>query len=159
VTIEKGKVVLMHYTLKNEEGEVLDSSSGQEPLGFIHGTGMIIPGLEQVLLGKVVNDKFTTVIPPEDAYGAKNESFVETVSLSKFEDPKAVKVGAKFQLDNPDQIMAVVTHVEEDQVTLDMNHPLAGETLYFDIEIVDVREATAEEVDHGHVHGVGGHQH
>jgi len=146
VIIEKGNVVFIDYTLKNEEGVLLDSTKGLEPFGFIHGKGMIVPGLEHVLLGKTVNDKFTTVIPPEDGYGTKDDVLVETVPLNRFEDPDIVKIDTQFQLDKPNPLVATVTKIDDGQVTLSMRHRFAGETLYYDVEIIEVRDATEEEL-------------
>lgn len=157
--IEKNKVVLMHYRLKNDSGEQLDSSFGNEPMGFIYGNGMIISGLEHILVEKSKGDKFTTIIPPEDGYGLKNDDLIQDVSLSQFENKDDVKVGLQFEVNGTNPALATVVEINGDTVTLDLNHPLAGVELYFDIEIVDVRDATPEELDHGHVHGVGGHHH
>ena len=147
MTINKGKVVIIDYTLKNEEGTIIDSSKNKEPLGFIHGSGQVIVGLEQVLIGKSQGEKFTTVIMPEDAYGLKNEEYIQTVSMNQFKDKSQVKVGAQFQLDNPEQTVATIVDIKDYNVTLDLNHPLAGESLYFDIDIVEVRDATKSELD------------
>ena len=144
--IEKGKVVLIDYTLKNEDGAIIDSSKGKEPLGFIHGSGQIIVGLEQVLIGKSQGEKFTTVIMPEDAYGLKNNDYIQVVSLNQFEDKSQVKVGAQFELDGPQRAVATITAVKNEDVTLDLNHPLAGQSLYFDVDIIEVRDATPEEL-------------
>ena len=144
--IEKGKVVLIDYTLKNEYGAIIDSSKGKEPLGFIHGSGQIIVGLEQVLIGKSQGEKFTTVIMPEDAYGLKNNDYIQVVSLNQFEDKSQVKVGAQFELDGPQRAVATITAVKNEDVTLDLNHPLAGQSLYFDVDIIEVRDATPEEL-------------
>ncbi|RAP29543.1 peptidylprolyl isomerase [Candidatus Marinamargulisbacteria bacterium SCGC AG-414-C22] len=151
--VEKGNVVVMHYQLKNDDGQILDTSFGKDPLGFIHGNGMIIAGLEYVMLGKTAGDRFTAVIPPEDAYGEKKDEYIQDVPLSQFGNPSAVKKGAKFQLNGQYQ-PAVVLDVKDDVVTLDMNHPLADQTLHFEIELVEVREATSEERESGRVVGI-----
>ena len=144
--IEKNKVVLMHYTLKNDNGEVLDSSSGKDPLGFIHGAGMIIPGLEQVLIGKQKDDNFMAVIPPEDAYGEKRDELVQDVPLSQFENKESVQVGMQFQVSLPQPAVATVIAISDETATVDFNHPLAGQELYFDVSIFDVRDASPEEL-------------
>ena len=131
---------MMHYTLKNEQGEVLDSSIDKDPLEFVQGSGMIISGLEQVLFGKTKGDKFTTIIPPEDGYGLKNDDLIQDVSLSQFENKDDVKVGLQFQVNGPNPALATIVAIKEDQVTVDLNHPLAGIELYFDIDIVDIFE-------------------
>jgi FKBP-type peptidyl-prolyl cis-trans isomerase SlyD len=158
--ISKEKVVSIHYTLKDKTGEVLDSSDGQPPLAYIQGLGNIIPGLEKALDGKQVGEKLDVVIPPEDAYGVRKESFVKTIPLSEFENQGDIKVGAQFRVETSQEThIATVTNVENEEVTIDLNHPLADETLHFDVEVMDIREATQEELSHGHVHGEGGHAH
>jgi FKBP-type peptidyl-prolyl cis-trans isomerase SlyD len=147
------KVVYIHYTLKDKEGMVLDSSSQETPLAYIHGMGDIIPGLEKALAGKSEGDKFNINIEPEEAYGQRNEMLVQTVPRSAFQGVEDLQEGMQFQAQTPNgPQMITVTEVEMDQVTVDANHPLAGETLDFDVEVVDIREATEEELDHGHVH-------
>ena len=145
--IEKNKVVLMHYTLKNEQGQILDTSSGKDPLEFIQGSGAIIAGLDQVLVGKQKGDKFMAVIPPEDAYGDKRDDLIHKVSLKQFNNKESVQVGAQFQTNGPQQAIATVIAVDDENVTIDMNHPLAGQELYFDIDVFDVRDASKKEID------------
>ena len=152
----------MHYTLKNNDGIVMDSSEGHEPLAFIQGTGLIISGLEKALEGKTKGEKLNAVIEPADAYGDRSDEQVTTVPLANFkaEGDEKLEVGMQVQVEsNQGQTVALVTSIENDNVTLDMNHPLAGETLHFDVEIVEVRDASAEELEHGHAHGPGGHHH
>jgi len=158
--IAKDKVVSIDYTLKNDDGQVLDTSEGREPLSFIHGNGHLIPGLEEALEGKVKNDKLNVSIPPEKGYGMRSEQMIHAVDRSNFEADAEIEVGMQFQaqMDQGVQLLTVVK-VEDDKVTLDGNHPLADKTLHFDVDIKDVREASAEELEHGHVHGPGGHQH
>jgi len=153
-------VVHIHYTLTDKAGDVLDSSVGNEPLVYIQGMGNIIPGLEQALSGKQAGDRFTVTIAPEDAYGARDEGLILTVPRDAFEGVDDIQPGMRFQT-RTEQGMQVFTvaEVAADQVVIDGNHPLAGEPLTFDVEVTNVREATAEELDHGHVHGAGGHQH
>lgn len=158
MNIADESVVSIHYTLTDDEGQILDSSAGREPLTYMHGTGNIIPGLESALSGKTVGDKVVAVIPPEEGYGTRNESLVQTVSLSNFEDPNQVQPGVQFQVQTSNGVyIATVTQIVGDNVTIDMNHPLADATLHFDVEVMGVREATAEEKEHGHVHGQGHH--
>jgi FKBP-type peptidyl-prolyl cis-trans isomerase SlyD len=157
--ISNEKVVSMHYTLTNDAGDVLDSSDGREPLAYMHGAGNIIPGLETALEGKAVGDKLSVTIPPEEGYGVHNDDFVQTVSLTNFQDPSQVKLGVQFQAQTPEGVrIATVTAVVGDAVTIDMNHPLADMTLHFDVEVMEIREPTAEEKEHGHVHAHG-HSH
>lgn len=154
------RVVLMHYTLTNDKGEVLDSSRGSEPLAYLHGGGNIIPGLEKALLGKQAGDKLNVKVEPAEGYGERRDELVQQVPKRAFQGVKDIKVGMSFQAQGEQGPMrVVVTHVIGDMVTVDANHPLAGETLTFDVEITEVRAATAEEMQHGHVHGAGGHHH
>ncbi|MGC9397012.1 MAG: FKBP-type peptidyl-prolyl cis-trans isomerase [Anaerolineae bacterium] len=160
MNITEGKVVHIHYTLKDDAGQVLDSSEGQEPLAYLHGVGNIIPGLEKALDGKTVGDTLNVVVLPEQGYGVRDAKLVDTVSLSQFPDASQVQVGVRFrvQIGNAMRI-ATVTSIVGDTVTFDMNHPLAGVTLNFDVDVVDVKDATPEELEHGHAHTSGGHGH
>lgn len=157
------QVVFMHYTLKNEKGETLDSSQGREPMPYIHGLGHIIPGLEKQLEGKSKGDKVNAVVTPEEGYGTRKDELVQVVPKSGFqaeEGAPGLEVGMQVQVETGQgPAIAVVANIEGEDVTLDLNHPLADMTLHFDIEITDVRGATEEEIEHGHVHGPGGHQH
>ena len=158
--VAENKVVQMHYTLKDEKGTVLDSSDGREPLAYIQGVGNIIPGLEKEMDGKAVGDKLNAVIAPEDAYGVRQESMIQEVPKSGFQGDEELAAGMQVQVGtNNGTAVATVTNVGDENVTLDMNHPLADVTLHFDVEVMEVRDATAEELEHGHVHGPGGHQH
>lgn len=158
--IENQKVVSIHYTLTNEAGQVLDSSENQEPLAYIHGQGNIIPGLENALAGLSKGEKLKVTVEPADGYGERDDSMVQSVPRSAFQGVDDIKPGMQFQAQSPEGIQLVtVVSVEGDEVTLDGNHPMAGITLIFDVEITDVRDATTEELDHGHVHGPGGHHH
>lgn len=153
-------VASFHYTLKNSAGEVLDSSAGNEPLSYLHGAGNIVPGLERQMLGKSIGDKFNATVAPEEGYGVPNPAMVRIVPKSAFPEGVDLEVGMQFGTQTPQGPMAiVVTQIEGEQVTVDGNHPLAGVTLHFDVEITDVRAASAEEQQHGHVHGPGGHHH
>ena len=153
-------VVHMHYTLKDESGATLDSSAGREPLAYIQGVGNIIPGLEKEMNGKVVGDKVNAVIAPEEAYGVRQENLIQSVPKSGFQGDEELVAGMQVQVGTSNgEAIATVTNVEGEDVTLDMNHPLAGVTLHFDVEVMEVRAATNEELSHGHVHGPGGHQH
>jgi len=158
--IENQKVVSIHYTLTNEAGQVLDSSENQEPLAYIHGHGNIIPGLENALAGLSKGEKLKVTVAPADGYGERDDSMVQAVPRSAFQGVDDITPGMQFQAQSPEGIQLVtVVSVEGDEVTLDGNHPMAGITLIFDVEITDVRDATAEELEHGHVHGPGGHHH
>jgi FKBP-type peptidyl-prolyl cis-trans isomerase SlyD len=158
--ISKGKVASIHYALNDTAGEVLESSEGQAPLEYLHGYGNIIAGLEKALEGKVAGDKIQAVIPPEDGYGVREEALVKILPLSNFQNHDEVEVGAQFQAETSEgPRLATVTQIDDQNVTVDLNHPLADQTLSFDIDVVEVREATEEEVSHGHVHGPEGHGH
>lgn len=159
-TIAKDSVVYFNYTLKDDEGNVLDQSQGQ-PLAYLHGYGNIIPGLEKQLLDKKVGDKFTTSIAPEEAYGEYSDEYVQEVPKTNFQGVDNIEAGMQFQSQTDDGHVMLVTvrDVQDDIVIVDANHPLAGKTLHFDVEVVEIREATAEELAHGHVHGAGGHHH
>lgn len=160
MTISKNKVVHIDYTLKDNEGNVLDSSDGRQPLAYIHGIGNIIPGLEAALDGKSVGDKIKTTVHPEDAYGKRDKNLKQKISLKQFENPEDVKKGVQLQIRSEKGVrLAVVTEIQGDDVIIDLNHPLAGVELNFDVEIKDIREASSEELSHGHVHGEGGHSH
>ena len=160
--ISENKVVLIHYTLKDNAGEVLDSSEEKEPLAFIQGIGNIIVGLEDAMVGKAVGDKVNTTVTPDKGYGERSDENIHKVPLSGFEadgDEKLV-VGMQVRVETNDGInIADVASIDGEEVTLDLNHPLAGEILHFDVEVVDIREATKEELEHGHAHGPGGHHH
>ncbi|MFC6673888.1 FKBP-type peptidyl-prolyl cis-trans isomerase [Marinobacterium aestuariivivens] len=158
--IAANTVVQIHYTLKNSEGNVIDSSDGQEPLAYLHGGGNIVEGLESALAGKAAGDKLDVTVEPERGYGDRRDDLVQTVDRSNFVGIEQIEVGMQFLAQTPwgEQPVTVVA-VADDNVTLDGNHPLAGEVLNFAIEVVDVREATEEELQHGHAHGEGGHDH
>ncbi len=158
--ISDNKVVSIHYTLTNNKGEVLDSSTGKAPLSYLHGNKNIITGLENALEGKGVGEKFNISIPPEEGYGIHDKSLIQVVPKSVFQGIESIEPGMQFQAKSDQGIQIVtVTDVDGDKITIDGNHTLAGETLNFEIEITDIREATDEELQHKHVHGPGGHEH
>lgn len=158
--IAKNAVVSLNYTLKNGEGTLLDTSDGREPLVYLHGVGALIPGLENELNGKVKGDKMNVVIQPEDGYGSRRDDLLKVVSKDGFQGDEEMKVGMQVQLDTEHgPAIALISKIDGNDITLDLNHPLADMTLHFDVAIEDVREATEEEISHGHVHGPGGHQH
>lgn len=147
-------VVSMHYKLTDDGGNVLDSSEGSEPLAYLHGAGSIIPGLEKALVGKVAGDSLQVRVEPAEGYGEVRPDLIQTVQKEAFQDVASVEPGMAFEAKAPDGSVQhiVVKKVDGDEVTIDANHPLAGVVLHFDIEVVGVREATEEEVAHGHVH-------
>ena len=159
--IAQDKVVLIHYTLTDDAGKVLDSSSGGDPLAYLHGQGNIIPGLEKALEGKQAGDKLNVRVEPAEGYGVRDDSLVQQVPRRAFGSVSKVEPGMQFHAQSAQGQMRVVTvtHVQGDMVTVDGNHPLAGEVLVFDVEVAEVRDATGEELEHGHVHGPGGHHH
>jgi FKBP-type peptidyl-prolyl cis-trans isomerase SlyD len=160
MVIAADKVVLIHYTLTNDEGKVIDSSSGGDPLAYIHGHGNLIPGLERELEGKPAGTKLSVKIAPADGYGERDDGLVQRVPRRQF-GGASVATGMQFQAQTSsgEARVATVVGVVGDMVTVDMNHPLAGETLNFEVEITEIREASQEELEHGHVHGPGGHHH
>ena len=159
--IKNNTAVSIHYTLTNDAGEVIDSSiESGEPLAYLHGTGSIISGLENALHGRNTGDKLNAHIPASDAYGLVFEDRVQVVSREMFDGIDNIEVGMQFHADvSEGPGIVTVVAVDAENVTIDGNHPLAGMPLHFDIEVVDVRDASAEEIEHGHIHGAGGHHH
>jgi FKBP-type peptidyl-prolyl cis-trans isomerase SlyD len=151
--IAKDTVVSIDYTLRNGKGEVLDTSDGRGPLAYLHGRGGLIPGLEKELMGKGVGVELKVVVPPGEAYGERDDSLMGKVSRDQFQPGADLKPGTQFQAETTSgNRILTVTQVADDHVLVDGNHPLAGETLHFDVKVVGIRVATAEEVEHGHVH-------
>ncbi len=158
--IEKDKVVSIHYTLTDSDGEVIDRSEGGEPFDYLHGAGNIVPGLERALDGRAAGDAFSVAVPPEKGYGERDEEMLLVVERDRFESAGPLESGMRFHADTPAGARVfTIVGIEGDRVTIDGNHPLAGETLNFDIEVVGVRDASAEELEHGHPHGPHGHHH
>lgn len=153
-------VVSFHFTLKNDKGKQLETSEGNEPLVYLHGSSAIVPGLEEALEGRSKGDKFQVTLPPEKAYGERDERLVQTVPRNQFPQDQDLKVGMQFQVNSQGgPMLLTVMGVTSDNVTVDGNPELAGQSLRFDIEVTDVRKATEEELTHGHAHGPGGHHH
>ncbi len=160
MNISKDCVVSIHYTLKNNENKILDSSTGSDPLVYMHGSGGIIPGLEKALEGRGPGEQLKVQIAPEDAYGTRDEKMVQSILKSEFKEADQMTAGMQFQVDTPKgPLMLTVVEVKDTEVVVDGNHPLAGITLHFDVEVTEVRKPTEEELSHGHVHGHGGHHH
>lgn len=158
--ITKQTIVAIDYVLKDDDGQVLDSSEGQDPLTYLHGVGGIIPGLERELTGKQAGDSMVVSIAPEDAYGERQETLVQEVPREQFGDVEDLQLGMQFQVNsNAGPLVVTVVEITDSTVTIDGNHPLAGVNLNFEVTVREVREATAEEIEHGHAHGPGGHQH
>jgi len=154
--VAANRVVTIEYTLTDQQGQVLDSSDGGEPLHYLQGHQNIIPGLEMALEGKQVGEQFTVTISPEDGYGLRDDALCHAVPREMFEDSQQIEVGMQFQTPT-DQGVRIVTVValSDEEVTVDANHPLAGAILTFAVKVVDIREASAEECAHGHVHHPG----
>lgn len=159
-TIAKDSAAFFSYTLKDDEGNIIDQSPEGQPLAYLHGHGNIIPGLEKQLEGKSAGETLVATVTPEEAYGEYQEQAVQQVPRENFQGVDSIEVGMQFQSEAGGQTMLVtVTEVTDEMVTVDANHPLAGKTLHFDVEITEVRTATEDEISHGHIHGVGGVQH
>ena len=158
--ISEQKVVLLNYEVIDDQGQLVDCSEEGDPLAYIHGADQLVPGLETALEGRSQGDKIKVHVPPDQGYGERTDEGVQTVSRAQFDDDSEIEVGMQFEAqdDEGHQIVTVVS-VDGESITLDTNHPLAGKTLHFAVEVLEVRNATAEELDHGHVHGPGGHHH
>ncbi|MBD5413257.1 MAG: peptidylprolyl isomerase [Treponema sp.] len=158
MTITKDMYVSFHYTLKDVEGNIIDSSQGKNPLSYIHDSGMIIQGLEKALEGRIVGEKFTVTVSPQDAYGEYNDRLILSIPRDQFEDGSPIEVGMPFQavMPNGTPVIVRIKEISGDTITVDGNHELAGKTLVFDIEIVEVRESTEEERNPPHCGGCGG---
>jgi FKBP-type peptidyl-prolyl cis-trans isomerase SlyD len=159
--VARHTVVTIDYTLTDDEGTVLDSSEGGTPLAYIHGLGNLIPGLEEALEGLTAGDSVRVSVPPEKGYGELRDELRRVVPRDRFETDEEIEIGMMFHSPGPDGSLQVVRVVAVDpgEITIDGNHPLAGMTLNFAVTVTGVRDATAEEIDHGHIHGPGGHAH
>ena len=153
-------VISIDYVLKDDSGNIIDQSGQSDPLIYLHGANNIIPGLESALAGKSVGEEISVRVAPEDAYGVRDDEKKQPVPRDMFGDAE-VTVGAQYHAQGPDgqHLTVTVVSVSENEVVVDGNHPLAGMHLNFDVKVVDIRDATKEELEHGHVHGPGGHQH
>ena len=158
--IAERSVASFHYTLTDDQGQVLDSSEGREPLTYLHGVGQIVPGLEKAMTGRQAGDQFKVDVAPEEGYGVHHAELTQSVPREAFQGVDDIQPGMQFQAQSPQgpRVVTVVA-VNDKEVTVDANHPLAGMELKFDVDVKDVREATGEEISHGHVHGPGGHHH
>lgn len=159
--IKKDTVVSLSYILKNAMGEELDEAGADEPFAYLHGSGQIVPGLENRLEGMKIGDRQDITVAPEEGYGVMMPALVLDVERSNFPPGADIKPGMQFMAEGEGgrEITFTVKGVAGDQITIDGNHPLAGETLHFSVEVLGVRDATKEELTHGHVHGEGGHHH
>ncbi|MCD8523204.1 MAG: peptidylprolyl isomerase [Saccharospirillaceae bacterium] len=161
MTIAQQKIVTIHYKVVDvASGEVIDSSEGGQPMTYLHGAQNIIPGLEQALEGKQVGDEFEVTVAPADAYGEYSEDRVQQVPIEAFQGVEDIEPGMAFTAQTEHgPINLIVTEVDEAIVTVDANHPLAGKSLSFSVKVESIRDASEEELAHGHVHGEGGHHH
>ena len=161
MTITQNSAVSFHYTLTDDQGQQIDSSAGQEPLAYLHGAGNIIPGLEKALEGKSAGDQLQVEVSAEEGYGPVQQELIQDVPREAFQGVETIEGGMQFeaQTGQGGAVPVTVTAVTDETVTVDGNHPLAGKALNFDVTIADVREASAEELEHGHIHGPGGHNH
>lgn len=160
MNIAKDTVVQFHYTLKDGKGELIESTAGKDPMAYLHGHSNIIPGLEKALEGKAVGDSFTVTVEPQDGYGQRKEDAMQRISLKHLQGARKWKPGMMAFVETDQGYRQVtVVKVGKFNADVDTNHPLAGMTLVFDIQIADIREASEEEKAHGHAHGVGGHHH
>jgi FKBP-type peptidyl-prolyl cis-trans isomerase SlyD len=158
--VAKHAVVTIEYTLTAPDGEVIDTSTGREPLAYVHGTEALVPGLERELEGKKSGDRFDVKVAPDDGYGERDEGLVHSVTRAQLPPGIGLEVGLQLQAKSPDgDLIVTIVALEGERVTLDGNHPLAGMELHFTGQVVGVRAATREELSHGHVHGAGGHAH
>jgi FKBP-type peptidyl-prolyl cis-trans isomerase SlyD len=160
-TIAAGKVVALHYTLRDDQGVLIDGSAGGDPLAYLHGAENLVPGLENALEGHKVGDKLSVTVLPQDGYGLREGPGPQAVPRDAFPEDAELEEGMPFCVENEDgeEIELWISRVEDSEVFVDVNHPLAGVTLCFDVEIVSIRDATVEEQVHGHPHGPGGHDH
>lgn len=158
--IEKNKVVSFHYTVTDSSGEEADSSREREPMTYLHGAGNIVPGLEKAMEGRSAGESFQVTVPPEEAYGERVEGNIQRISAKHFRNPRKFKPGQVLVLRTREgPVQVTVVKVGRFNIDVDANHPLAGQSLTFDVEIIDIRDASKEEVAHGHVHGPGGVDH
>ncbi len=158
--IESNKVVTLNYTLTDNDGNVIDQSN-DGTFAYLHGASNIIPGLENALTGKTAGEKMDVAVAPADGYGERDAEKTQTVPRNMFPEDAEIEVDMQFHAQGPngETLVVTVVKVEDDTVTVDGNHPLAGVNLNFNVEVMDVRDASEEEVQHGHVHGAGGHDH
>lgn len=159
--IQNNSAVSFHYSLTDDDGNSIDSSEGQEPLAYLHGAGNIIPGLENALEGKAVGDSLTVAVTAAEGYGEVQKELIQEVPREAFQGIDTIELGMQFeaQTGQGGTVPVTVIAVTDETVTVDGNHPLAGKNLNFDVTIEEVREASEEEIAHGHIHGVGGHEH
>lgn len=161
MAILTNKVVTFNYTLKDDEGNLLDSTDNGGPLSFLTGNQQILPGLEDVLSSMIIGSKKNVKLAAADAYGEYDEDAIQKVKRNLFPEEADLEIGRTYFGHSPEgqHLQFVITGIENDDITVNFNHPLAGKDLEFDVELLDVRDATPEEISHRHVHGPGGHHH
>jgi len=161
MALQEKKVIIFNYTLKDENGEMLDSTEKGGPFSFVTGNKQVLPGLEVALSSMIIGSKKNIKLAAADAYGEYDEGAVQKVKRDLFPEEGELEIGTSYFAHSPEgqHLQFIVTEIEKDVITVDFNHPLAGKNLEFDIELLDVRDATPEEISHGHVHGPGGHHH
>ena len=158
--IAKNNVATINYRLSDARGNLIDESTDRDPVVYLHGVGNLVPGLERALEGKAKGDSVSVVVTPEDGFGARDDALVQDVPRERFEGADSLEVGMQFQAKTPGGVRVFrVIELKGDSIRVDGNHELAGETLHFDVEVLDVRAASPEEIEHGHAHGPGGHHH
>ena len=159
MTVQEKKVVSFHYALTGSDGQELDSSRDREPMPYLHGAGNIVPGLEAAMLGRSEGDTFKVTVAPEEAYGLRNEANIQRIPIKRLGNikPEPGQVLGLQTQQGPVQV--TVVKVGRFNIDVDANHPLAGQELNFDVEITEIRDASEEELGHGHAHGPGGHDH
>lgn len=161
MTLQSNKVITFNYTLKDKEGQILDSTSNDGPYSFLTGQNQVLPGLELALAGMIIGSKKNIKLLAADAYGEYDEGAIQIVKREFFPEEVELEIGITYFAHSPEgkNLQFVIAKIENDDVTVDFNHPFAGKELEFDVELLDVRDATPEEISHGHVHGPGGHHH
>ncbi len=161
MAIAPNNVVTMNFTLKDDEGNILDTTESDGSFSYISGNNMVLPKLEEAVSGMLIGTKKNIKLTAADGYGNYNEQIVQVVGKENFPEDFELEVGMSYMASSPDgaQMPFVITEVHDEDITIDFNHPLAGKNLNFDIELLDVREASSEELSHGHVHGPDGHHH
>lgn len=161
MALKKNQVVTISFVLKDDAGLVIEETTKSNPFAFISGSEQILPRLEENIGEMLIGSKRTVVLSPEEAYGNYKDEMIQLVNRSEFPQDITLEEGMDFIADTPDgrQMPFIIRNIEGDDITLDFNHPLAGRTLTFDVELLSLREATPEEISHGHIHGAGGHHH
>ena len=161
MALESNKVISFNYTVKDDNGQMLDSNMKDGPYTFLTGRNQVLPGLEKVLGGMIIGSKKNIKLLAAEAYGEYDEGAIQTVKREFFPEEAELETGLTYYAHTPEgkHLQFVITKIENDDITVNFNHPLAGKDLMFDVELLDVRDATPEEISHGHVHGPGGHHH